>query len=309
MRVVSYKYPDSINTDRPSVVALGFFDGVHLGHKSVIQSAVRLAAERGLLPAVLTFSSEASDIKPGATRLYSTEDRLRLIAELGVELAVVVDFASVRELSQEDFVHRVLVGELNCKIAVVGEDFRFGAGATGDSGELSRLMSMEAGGACIHKMQQHTFKDGRTVNISSSAIRDYLSAGDVGSAAALLGAPYFIRGTVVRGRGDGHNLGFPTVNTELSDGLPLARGVYETRVRLGDATYPALTNLGTCPTLGERRLHAETHILGFSGDIYGEKIQIEFIDFIREEMDFADEDTLVCEVEKNIRDIKEKRGI
>ncbi|MBR2930019.1 MAG: riboflavin biosynthesis protein RibF [Clostridia bacterium] len=303
MRIIEYKYPcGSLDEIRGCVVALGFFDGVHLGHRALICDTVRLAKDRGCPSAVLTFPSEGG-IKSGISRIYPTDVKLSLIEGLGVDVCVLADFESVRDLSAEEFVGRVIVGSLGAEAALAGEDYRFGKGAGGDSDALVRLMRSYGKEAFIHRMESCTL-DGKETRISATLIRDYLTRGDVIAAARLLGAPYKIVSRVMHGEGLGRKLGFPTVNTELPDSSMLRSGVYQTRIRVGERAYTALTNVGTCPTFGERRLHAESFIIDFDEQIYGERVEIEFLSFIREERSFASAEELISEVQRNIREVR-----
>lgn len=308
MRIIEYKYPAATAVlNERTAVCLGFFDGVHLGHRALIRDTVERAAERGLLPTVFTFPSEARGLKHGVARIYGTVEKLRIFEELGVEAVVLCDFASVSSLSPSDFVREVLIKDLCAALALSGEDFRFGYRASGDSSELSALMREAGGEAVIHKMEHCDLPCGR-VEISATLIREYLSRGEVDVAQKLLGSPYRISGEIVSDRKAGRGYGYPTINTELPDGTPLAHGVYHTNVKIGDKHYTGLTNVGTCPTFGERAPHAETYLLDFSGEVYGEIAEISFIEYIREERTFGSPEELALEIEKNIREVlSEKR--
>lgn len=307
MRIIEYNYSDRVGKILPEcAVSLGFFDGVHLGHRELILDTVRRARELGIPSAVFTFSSEAALLKPAAQRLYSTEDKLRLIGELGVDAVIVADFDSLSGLSPSEFVRRVLVGALGARLAVVGEDFRFGYRASGNSKTLKELMRECGCDAVIHRMRT-LMLDGESVEISSSLIREYLSRAELDRAAALLSRPYTLFATVEHGRGAGRSYGYPTVNCSIGESFPLPRGVYRTSLTVGGIRYTGLTNVGTCPTFGARKSHAETYILDFSGEVYDELVEIEFIEYIREEREFPTREALLLEIEKNIEYIR-KRG-
>ncbi len=298
--VIEYKYPSENIAAADRAVALGFFDGVHIGHRALLSECVKRAKEAGLIPTVLTFPAETLGIKGEKARLYSTEEKLALFEECGIMQTIVVDFDSVSGLAPEDFVTRVLISDLGTRVALAGENFRFGHRAAGDASLLVRLMRAAGGDAFIHDMESYTLPSGERVTVSSSRIREHLLLGEVAEAAHLLGAPYRIYGEVVHGNGMGSSLGFPTVNTELSEGTPLMCGVYRTELVTRGGVYPALTNVGTCPTFEKRRIHAETFIPGFSGDLYGERIEIRFLEFIREERQFASPEELTREIKRNI---------
>lgn len=300
MKVTSYKLYDKLGFV-PRAVALGFFDGVHLGHRALIADAVATAEREGFLSTVFTFPVESA-LKRGSPRLYSTEDKLEIFESLGVGEVVICDFDSVSGLLPDAFIEKVLIEALDTRIAFVGEDFRFGFGREGTSAYLSDKMASLERAVRIHEMLETDVKGRGRVEISATLIRELLSLGDVRAAAELLGEPYFISGVVERGRGDGHGLGYPTVNTKMG-ASPLKYGVYHTWVRVGSEEYRALTNVGICPTFAPREPHLETHILDFSRDVYGEGVRVEFIEFLREEMSFSSGEELTREIEKNIKQV------
>lgn len=277
------------------VIALGFFDGVHIGHRRLFDTARELAKKRGHTFTVFTFSSESKGLKRDAERLYSTAEKLSLISDAGADEAVVADFAFLRDLSAEEFVRGVLIGALGCSVAVTGRDFRFGKGALADTAVLKELLS--AGGG-EHVTVDDVALDGEKV--SSTLIRSYLKT-DIKKANAMLGSPYFAEGEVTRGRGVGHALGFPTVNVSLVGAArELRRGVYASRVSVGTGVYRALSNVGTCPTFDEREVHLEAYIIDFNGELYGERIRIYLDEFIRDEIRFESEKDLILQIKLDI---------
>ncbi len=296
-----YEYTPNKKLNIPScALALGFFDGVHAGHRKLLNTTRALAKENGLVFAVFTFVSE-NNFK-GKERLYSTGEKLALLREFGVEAVILSDFADIMELSAEDFVKASLISDMNAEIAVAGYDFRFGRSAAGNAELLSDIMNANKKRCVIESEQQI---DGE--KISTTKIKELLSEGKVEKAREFLGLPYFIEGEVKRGNGVGHKLGFPTVNTDFEEGkILLAKGVYRTATDIDGTLYSAVTNVGLCPTFAERKLHAETFIIGFSGDLYGKNIRIFFLGFLREEKQFNSSKELVLQinVDKN-RAIKE----
>ena len=306
MRIIEYKYPANDVVCGPLVACLGFFDGVHLGHRALISDTVRCAAERGIESAVFTFPSEASGLKSDVPRIYTTEEKLRIFEELGVDVVVLCDFSSVFSLSASEFVSRVLYRDLGVRMALSGEDFRFGYKASAGSAELISLMRECGGDGVAHKMERYSLPEG-SVEISATLIRSYLSRGDVRTAAALLGAPYRISAPVVGGLGLGRGYGYPTLNTDIGTS-PIKRGVYHTEVEIDGKLYTGLTNVGTCPTFGERAVHAESFLLDFSGDAYGCVAKISFVDFIRDERAFGSAEELRAEIDKNVKELLDKSG-
>ena len=297
METLYYKLGDNPSLSQANKIcyALGFFDGVHVGHRELISECISCARRKGMRPAVFTFSSESGSIKTDTPRLYSTESKLRILESLGVELAVVCDFVSVKDLSPADFVDRVLIDALGCGCALFGDNFRFGRRAEGDAQMLFSLL--EERGLSGIRLPLKSSVDGKV--ISASEIRSMLSIGDIQGANDYLGSPYFVSGEVEHGLGKGRLFGFPTVNTPLPTNTPLCRGVYKTEVKIGERAYTGLTNVGVCPTVGDREVHAETTIIGYDGDLYGQRVDICFLEFIREERRFSSVDDLKAQIQKD----------
>lgn len=304
VKIYEYKRDGFVSLHGKRVMALGFFDGVHIGHRELLDAARNRAARDGLPFAVFTFRSESKNIKTGA-RLYGTEEKLSLLTECGADEIVLADFEDLHGMSAEKFVYGLLIGECGCTVAVTGRDFRFGCGAAAGTQELGRMMR-EGGGDVL--LVDDVTKFGKKV--STTAIKDYLAEGSIISANAMLGAPYFISAAVERGRGVGRTLGFPTLNCDLKENTGILRhGVYLSLAEIGNTKYPALTNVGTCPTFEERREHAEAFLLDFDGEVYGERVRIHLLRFVREERRFANADELTrqvkCDIEKAKKEFDE----
>ena len=281
------------------VVALGFFDGVHIGHRRLLAMGRTEAEARNIPFAVFTFYDSVA-IKRDTGRLYSDDEKLFLLQECGVDEVIIANFEELKDLSPESFVRDLLRKVCGARVAVVGKDFRFGKGASADAAELSALME-----SCGDKA---TVIDDVTLfskKVSASAIKEYLRSGDIVRANEMLGAPYFIMAKVEHGRGVGKALGFPTLNCSL-DGRRdvLRRGVYRAQLTIDDKTYEALTNIGTCPTFPEREEHAETYILGFDGELYGEGVRINLLNFLRDEIRFSSENDLKTQINIDIQTVK-----
>ena len=300
-----YKYtPDRATGLKNAVIALGFFDGVHIAHRELIRATVEIAARDSLSPTVFTFTAEGA-IKSDAPRLYSTEERLRILESLGIENVILVNFRDIAGLEAEDFVTKCLIDHFGARAVVAGYNFRFGRGARGNKEILTALMNRA--GLKAYITEEITFEE---KTISSTLIRSYLADGKVEVANRLLGAPYFISGRVESGNRVGKKLGFPTINIPLREGyVQLGRGVYFTAVKIGDGYYRGITNVGTCPTFDERKMHTETYILDYNSEIYGEEVNLYFLEYIREERKFDSPDELRAEIGRNMewaleRDIK-----
>ncbi len=297
MQVINYRYPDNINLSGSTAVALGFFDGVHSGHRRLIELLVREAKKNGLLPCVMTFTENLLLSKNKSTLIYNTEDKLRIFEELGIEITFLVDFSSISDLSADEFVREVLVKSFLTSLAISGYNFRFGKRASGNADTLTSLMR-EYGGEAIILEEQIMLGS----PISSTRIRELINKGEVDEAGKLLGTPYFIHGVVERGLGLGKAYGFPTVNIPINDNSPLRSGVYRTAVKIGNKLYTGITNVGTCPTIETRAVHAETMIADFDEDIYGEEIYVYFLGYLREERKFGS----VAELREQIYADKER---
>ncbi len=301
MDIFEYSRTKKPKTEK-CIVALGFFDGVHSAHRELIGRAVALARDEGCRAAVFTFPSESEALKNSAPRIYSTKEKLSLFKKLSVDAVILADFDAIADITPEDFVGRVLIDDLDCKVAVAGYNFRFGRGAAGNSERLSELMQRHGRDALI--IDEYKYNG---MPLSSTAIRGSLSLGDMERAAKMLGGAYKISGEVIRGLGMGHAFGFPTVNTAIPKGMAQPRcGVYRTLVPIDGALYTGVTNIGSCPTFDRREVHAETYIVDFNGDLYGRELEIYFLEFLREERRFPDKDALVEQIKIDTERAKER---
>lgn len=290
---------------RPVVVALGNFDGVHLGHQAVLGRAVEEAGRMGGRVVAATFwphprSVLGAGASPGL--LTTAEGRRRALVEYGADEVRTIRFDSeLSRKSPEEFVADVLIGELGARAVVVGENFRFGHKASGDFQELRRLMREHGGEA--HAVEVR----GAGGEISSTRIRSLLSEGDVAGAARLLGRPYAVRGEVVVGDKRGRTIGFPTANVRPDPAVIVpARGVYACFVQVGEERYAACTNIGVAPTFERGESRIEAHLLDFAGDLYGQVVDVSFLRRIRGERRFSGVEELRAQIG---RDVEEARGI
>ncbi len=281
MEIVKYSPGESYESDVPCAVAIGCFDGVHRGHRALLRLLVERSRSLGIKPCVLTFTGIMPKNANMNTIIYNFEDKVDLFSYFGIERVVIADFSDISNMSPESFVRDVLVRDLKTELAAVGYNFRFGKGAKGSSEMLVSLM--KAHGKSAEILGEQSTEDG---SISSTKIRSLLLGGRIKKANKLLGSPYFIHGTVEKGLGLGKVYGFPTVNISLGKSSPLATGVYRTAVKIHEKLYTGVTNIGACPTVKEREIHAETMIAEFDGDLYGEDIYIFFLDYLREEKRF-----------------------
>ncbi|OCN01217.1 riboflavin biosynthesis protein RibF [Clostridium sp. W14A] len=268
-----------------SAVALGNFDGLHIGHRKVVSLACGGAAE-GLLPTVLTFAENPRmDLGGGAGgRLLSQEDKIALLKEMGVKQLYILEFHTVKDLTAEEFVEQVLVGCLKAKKACCGFNFTFGRGGRADSAALSSLCGERGVGVSV---AQAVLVDGTPV--SSTRIRGLIESGRVDDAARLLGRPFGYRMPVRHGRRLGHSLGTPTLNQELPEGFVRPKfGVYASRVSVGEESHLGVTNVGVRPTVGSDRPLSETWMPEYrGGELYGSSVRVELLRFLRPEQRFS----------------------
>lgn len=290
---------------QPVVVALGNFDGVHIGHQAVVRRAVEEGRRRGLRAVAATFDPHPRAVLwPGNEPKLLTTPEVRRELLLGCGVEEVREIRFDRELSKKsprEFVLEVLVGSLGAGEVVVGENFRFGHRASGDVAELRRCMREVGGEAYAVPISNVLGED-----ISSTRIRKLIADGEVREAARLLGRPYLLRGEVVEGDKRGRTIGFPTANV-LPDERALVpeRGVYAGHARVGSERYGACTNVGTAPTFDRRDSRVEAYLLGYGGDLYGKVVDVTFEERLRPEKRFSG----IGELKEQIaRDVEEARN-
>ena len=277
---------------RGIVVALGNFDGVHLGHQAVIQRAVEEGRKRGLRVVVATFDPHPQAVlRPGSKLelLTTLEVRKEMLLACGVDEVRAIRFdENLSKKNPEDFVREVLIGEFKAVVVVVGENFRFGYKASGSVEDLRRYMRQM--GAEGYTVPTYAFS-GESIN--STKIRALIASGEVREAARLLGRPYSLRGKVVIGDKRGHAIGFPTANVlPYPCSLVPGRGVYVSHVWVEAECYGACTNVGVAPTFDQRGSRVEAHLLGYQGDLYGNVVDVTFIERLRPEKRFSGVDEL-----------------
>jgi riboflavin kinase/FMN adenylyltransferase len=289
------------------VVALGNFDGVHLGHQAVLRRAVEEGRRGGAKVVAATFDPHPrSVLGPRVQPKLLTTLKLRREALLrcGADEVRAIRFDDeLSRKSPEEFVRDVLVGEIRAEVVVVGENFRFGYRAAGDVEDLGRLMRSFGGKAYGVAVRSEVGKG----EISSTRIRELIAAGEVGEAARLLGRPYVLRGEVVVGDRRGRNIGFPTANVLPDPAVVVpARGVYGGSVRVGTTLHPACTNVGVAPTFERGESRVEAYLIDFEEDLYGRVVDVSFVRRIRPEKRFSGVDELI---EQITRDVEEARRI
>lgn len=284
-----------------TVLTIGNFDGVHLGHRALLARLNRCARQYGLPAAVLTFEPHPREFfspQTAPARLTTLREKLELLADDGVDLTHVCHFrAPFAALSAEEFIARVLVGALRVRLLLVGDDFRFGAGRTGDFALLRDRSATF--GFQVQTMDSVTV-DGERV--SSSAVRKALQEGRLAQATRLLGRPYAIDGRVVRGDQIGRTLGFATANMRIKHERPPLLGVFAVEVHgLPGGPHRGAANLGYRPSAQPlARPLLEVHLLDFSADIYGAHLSVRFLHKLRNEMSFPDFSALKTQIAADV---------
>jgi len=298
-------YSDPLGVDEPprdAVLTIGNFDGIHLGHQAILKYVVERAKGLGTVGAAMTFDPHPIKLlRPRmAPRLLSTLDqRLELIGRTGIEVALVVPFTHrLARMPAETFVKDVLIERLGIREVYIGANFRFGADRGGDVALLERMgaeLGFKAAASPIVEIEGGV--------VSSTKARQAVSDGEMAEAAAMLDRHHFLDGCVLEGKRLGRKLGFPTLNIEVENEIEPANGVYITAVHIPSfgRTFPAVTNVGTRPTVYENSiLTIETHLLDFMADVYRESVRLFFIKHLRDEVSFPSTVQLMAQIQKDV---------
>ena len=295
-----------------SVVTIGNFDGLHLGHQALIQRC-RLLADNGSggsdRPiAVLTFEPlPGAWFRPDAApaRLMSTRQKLSYLDNEGIELVWMMRFnRALADMSADNFVRSVLVDVLGAGDVVIGEDFHFGKARQGDASSLRQAGEQQGFG--LHTVATVEVEGKRA---SSTSVRECLEAGDFLQASRLLGRPFRTQGRVIRGRQLGRKLGYPTANMPLAASPSPLKGIFAVRARWGDSGWrEGVANLGTRPAVGGKDFLVEVHLFDFNGDLYGQRMEVEYVKKLRNEEHFEDIDDLVRQMREDERLARECLG-
>lgn len=293
---------------RGSVVCIGAFDGVHRGHRAVIDHVRERAAVLNLEAVAVSFNPiprvffARDAVVP---QLSSPTEKVGLLTDAGIDRVLLLRFnAAMAAMSAEDFIARVLVSRLRAREVWVGESFRFGNARRGDPAMLKRVGEAEG---FVAKSIEAIVADGEC--ISSSRIRKLLAESDFETASRLLGRPFAIGGHVVHGQQLGRKLGYPTANLRLGSRVSPVRGIFAVRVYgVSDRPMPAVASLGMRPTVNGKEPLLEAHLFDFSGDLYGKKIQVEFVEKLRDEEKFDNLDAMVQQIHRDAAQAREILG-
>lgn len=285
------------STKKRTAVALGYFDGIHKGHRAVLEKTLSVAREKGLTPAVLVFDEHPRKVLNGAVPPMLTDEKMksRLLIEMGFELFD-FNFRESMNLSPEEFADEIICGTLSAGAVVCGYDYRYGKKGEGNAETLRR--DLEAKGVEVYSLEG--IKQQEDI-ISASKIRQLIAEGNVKRANEMLGRVFSYDRIVERGDALGRKLGFPTINQSFPEDFILPKyGVYASVTSLGGKSYPSVTNIGIRPTVGGSKVRSETCILGFSGDLYGKNAEVGLLEFLRGEKKFSSLEELSAAVKKDM---------
>ncbi|MFP3899116.1 MAG: bifunctional riboflavin kinase/FAD synthetase [Dehalococcoidia bacterium] len=292
-----------INPPQETVLTVGVFDGVHSGHRYLLETLRQRAAERGLLSGVVTFNSHPQSVLHPHHQLpwlTSLADRVKAIQELGIDIVAVLTFTpEVARLTAREFL-RLASQHLRMRGIMVGPDFALGRGRQGNITTL-RTLGRDMGFSVEVVLPYEI--DGQVV--SSTLIRQALVEGDMAKVARLLGRRFHLKGRVVTSDKRGRLLGFPTANLHLlpQQALP-GNGIYATIAHVNGRSFPSATNVGIRPTFGEGERRVETHLLDYKGDLYNKEVRVEFVQRIRDEQRFPSSQELRAQIEKDLREAR-----
>lgn len=288
--------------NKPCAIALGFFDGVHIAHQKIIKGAARYAKLNNLLPVALSFDMSPLEIlSPGTVRYLTTKsDKEHIITAMGVRAEFLPLSRELLSMEPEDFIEKILIEKYSAAYVACGYNYRFGKGGRGNTDMLCEFGKRYGFKVEICECEMHSGE-----SVSSSRIRALIAQGDICQANKLLGRNFFITGKVREGKKLGRELGFPTANVFLDDFMVIPKkGVYKSIVTVNGKSYCAITNTGVNPTVGGEKLRSETYIPNFNGNLYGQEIKIEFIDFIRPEKEFGSIEELKIQIEKDVEELE-----
>lgn len=280
-----------------TITAIGNFDGIHLGHKKILEFLSKNADELGLFSMVLTFSPHPEKIlgEKRKKMIQTLDQRLEEIKKFGIQAVLVISFdKKFSNFSGQEFIQKILVNLLRAKVLVVGKNFRFGKNREGDTSLLRRLASRFN----LQVFSLPSVSKGGMI-VSSSLIRKFLQDGEIEKANFLLGRTYGIEGEVIKGKSRGKILGFPTANIQTRNEI-VPPGVFITNVEIGSKKIASLTNIGHCPTFGQQETNIESYIINFSKNLYGKKLRIYFIKKLREEIKFDTSEKLSQQIKKDL---------
>jgi riboflavin kinase/FMN adenylyltransferase len=292
---------ENANILRPTVLTLGVFDGLHMGHQKIVETVVNRAKELHAIPTAITFDPHPRAVlhpESAPPLLQTLDQRLAALEVLGIEQTIVIPFSrEFASIEAEEFLRDVIYDRLQAKEVYLGRGFAFGKNRAGNI-ELLRKISAELGFFADEVSEVQL----RGQRISSSKIRELLAAGRVNLARGMLGRPYGVEGKIIRGDRRGHTIGFPTANLLPQNRVIPRTGVYVTATLIGETWRRSITNVGVRPTFGnDLEPSVETYIFDFDGDLYGDVLRVRFLHRIRDERKFSGIDELKAQIERDSR--------
>lgn len=298
MKIIYLKEHEFVSSLQPSVIAIGYFDGLHLGHMQLIRRVEKIASQTGLKKGFMTFNQHPKIVfgQNDFQYLMTLQQKISIIEKRGFDYFFVIEFnQSVAQKKPDEFINDYIVKN-HIKYIVCGFDFHFGDHGKGDSQTLKNLSQQKYQVDVIDKFEIEHKK------VSSSLIRHYIHEGMISKANLLLDRPYCIRGKVIHGLKNGHKIGFPTANVEVGQYVILKRGVYAVYIYVNQRRYKGMANIGLNPTIGVlNKISLEVHIFDFDEDIYGETVDVDFIAYTRGEIHFDSLDQLSRQLESDKR--------
>lgn len=296
--MIRFKTLDEIKDIEETVVAVGNFDGIHLGHQEIIKRAVADARSFGKKSAVFTFFNHPRDLlgEEKVKKILYNDDKERIIEQLGVDYIFNIPFTEeIMNMSPQDFIDKLLIDKMKMVETVCGFNYHYGYKAGGDVTHLMKMSIMRGFG--LHIIEPYKVDD---MVVSSSLIREAVAAGDMVLCKKLLGRDYSVGGEVVIGNKLGKRIGFPTSNLNIDeDMVSPPNGVYITRCYYNGVMYPSITNVGVKPTIGRYEKNVETHIFNFDKELYGKHIRVNFLEKMRDEKKFNNVEELSKEITAN----------
>jgi len=297
-------FPEQIKT--PTAIALGNFDGIHQGHRVVLQPIINLTQplqQPDIHPAVVSFTPHPREFFSGGKLQLLTPiaEKAEQLSKLGIEQLILLPFdRQLASLNPQEFVEKIIVKQLQAKIISVGADFRFGRGRKGSGEDLKKIAADFEIEVYLNSLHQCQNRDRQIVRVSSSLIRQALQSGEISVANSMLGRPYSLQGTVVTGQQLGRTIGFPTANLQLPPEKFLPRyGVYQVNALIDKTMVKGVMNIGCRPTVAGEAPTIEVHLLNWSGDLYSKTLKVDLLKFLRPEQKFDSIETLKQQITKD----------
>ena len=294
---------NSLDMHSRTVATIGAFDGIHIGHQTIIARTTETARDQGLPSLLITFDTHPRQVlkphEPGEM-LTTLDDKLAVLAGLALDFVLVLSFRAIAKLSAADFCRQILIAKARVAHLFVGANFRFGAGGAGDPGWLRDHCAKD------FAVTEVALATHDAAVVSSTAIRSLLKAGRIEKIPALMGRNITLSGRVVRGAGRGAGLGFPTANLELNPGIVQpGSGVYTGYLQVKDLRLPAVINCGSNPTFNDGSFHCEAHVLDYHADLYGAEVKLELTTRLRDEATFPSPEALSRQITDDVHRARE----